>query len=46
MQLENNVQFTKNLQPACLWTDVNSSSRIKKAVGAGWGVTSTSKQLF
>ncbi|KAJ0174980.1 hypothetical protein K1T71_009121 [Dendrolimus kikuchii] len=44
MQLEYSLQFSKNLQPACLWTDINSSSRIRKAVGTGWGVTSPNSQ--
>ncbi|KAJ0174982.1 hypothetical protein K1T71_009123 [Dendrolimus kikuchii] len=38
LRLEYQLEFNKHLQPACLWTDPGSISRVRKAVATGWGI--------
>ncbi|CAG4955726.1 unnamed protein product [Parnassius apollo] len=43
IQLENEVFFTRHIQPACLWTHRDTSSLGTKATLTGWGVIETAK---
>ncbi|XP_026326180.1 serine protease snake-like [Hyposmocoma kahamanoa] len=40
-ELENNVKFTSNVQPACLWRTFDTSPLGTKAISTGWGVIET-----
>lgn len=41
MELEKDVKFTSNVQPACLWREFDTSSLGNKANVTGWGITKT-----
>lgn len=43
IELENDVKFTSNAQPACLWTKFDISPLGTKANVTGWGVTETGR---
>ncbi|KAH9638099.1 hypothetical protein HF086_014960 [Spodoptera exigua] len=41
MELAKDVQFTKFIQPACLWTNFNTAALGTEATLTGWGVVET-----
>lgn len=41
MELESDVKFTNNVQPACLWSTFDVSPLGTKANITGWGVIET-----
>lgn len=43
--VEEILEFTKLVQPACLWTKFDTSSLGAEATLTGWGVVNTSKKI-
>lgn len=43
MELEHDVEFTYNVQPACLWTELSTETLGLDATVTGWGVIETGK---
>ncbi|CAK1542035.1 unnamed protein product [Leptosia nina] len=41
IELEQDVEFSKLVQPACLWTKFNTQELGKKATLTGWGIVET-----
>ncbi|KAJ0174978.1 hypothetical protein K1T71_009119 [Dendrolimus kikuchii] len=42
MQLAYSLDFSRKIKPACLWVDLQTSNRIRRAVASGWGVVNPS----